>query len=229
MKKLMNEKLKNNYIDKYSLREYINSSLIKNCELHIFDKNELISTINEEMHYMYFLVHGKAKVYTLLSTGKSLLICFNKPLSIIGDIEFMDNNLADCYVLTLEESICLALPIDKIKEFAYEDQNFLKFIITSLHKKLRNNSTYSAINMLYPLENRFASYILSILPSTSLDSLIVEIEGVTHIAELLGSSYRHLNRVIKTLSDKNILKKEKNIIRILNLEDLKSLANDLYK
>ena len=103
---------------------------------------------------------------------------------------------------------------------------FLRFIISSLEKKLRNNSLYSSINILYPLENRFASYLLSVVPS---DSNTITIEGVNHISELLGSSYRHLNRVIKALIDSNIIKKTKKEIHILDISKLEAFAKDIYK
>ncbi|MBM6837426.1 helix-turn-helix domain-containing protein, partial [Clostridium saudiense] len=88
------------------------------------------------------------------------------------------------------------------------------------------NSLYSSINILYPLENRFASYLLSVIPSYS---NTITIEGVNHISELLGSSYRHLNRVIKSLVDSNIIKKNKNEIHILDIKELESLAKDIYR
>lgn len=226
MKKIKDKKLLDKYIKENLLYKYLNSELINNCELHIFNKNEMICVLNEDMNYMYFLVKGKAKVYTFLSTGKSLLLCFITPLSIMGDIEFLGNPAADCSVKALESCHCIAIPITKVKNFAYDDATFLRFIISSLEKKLRNNANSSSINMLYPLENRFASYILS-LPISSTNT--VEIDELTHISELLGSSYRHLTRVIKNLSDKHFIIKESNLITILNMGELKKLAMDIYK
>lgn len=226
MKQIINDNLFKSYIEKYRLDTYLNDDLLNNCQVHIFDKNENICLLNEKLEYMYFLVKGKAKVTTLLSSGQSLLLCFNKPLSIIGDLELLDNPYADCNVLTLESCICLAIPIWAIHKYGYNDSTFLRFIISSLEKKLRINSLYMSINILYPLENRFASYLLSVLPSYS---DFITIEGVNHISELLGSSYRHLNRVIKSLCDNNIIEKKKNQIRILNLKKLEDLAKDIYK
>lgn len=226
LKKSKDNTLLKTYIKKYLLDSFLNKDLINYCELHTFKKNEMICTLNETMNYMYFLVKGKAKIYTLISTGKSLLLSFTTPLSIMGDIEFLDNPAADCSVQALESCHCIAIPIDKVQKFACNDPKFLRFIISSLEKKLRNNSNFSSINMLYPLKNRFASYLLSI-PNT--DDKIVEIEELTHISELLGSSYRHLNRVIKDLCDTNIILKELNTIKILNIDRLKMLALDIYK
>ena len=86
-----------------------------------------------------------------------------------------------------------------------------------------------SINILSPIENRFASYLISSLPSNSPRELIVDIDGINNLSELLGASYRHLNRVIKNLSDEKIIKKDKNSIQILNIDKLKDLAKDEYK
>ena len=59
--------------------------------------------------------------------------------------------------------------------------------------------------------------------------IFVDIDGINNLSELLGSSYRHLNRVIKNLSDLKIIEKNKNTIKILNLEKLTLLAQDIYK
>lgn len=226
MKQILNDNLFRYYIKKYKLDTCLNNDLLNNCQVHIFDKNENICLLNEKLEYMYFLVKGKAKVTTLLSSGQSLLLCFNKPLSIIGDLELLDNPYADCNVLTLENCICIAIPLWSIHKFGYNDTVFLRFIISSLEKKLRSNSIYSSINILYPLENRFASYLLSVLPS---NCDFITIEGTNHISELLGSSYRHLNRVIKSLCDNKIIEKNKNQIQILNIKNLEKLAKDIYK
>ena len=66
-----------------------------------------------------------------------------------------------------------------------------------------------SINILSPIKNRFASYLISSLPSRDSKPAIVDIDGVNNLADLLGSSYRHLNRVIKELSDEKIIKKTK--------------------
>lgn len=229
MKKLINKNILIYYANKYCLHSYLNKDLLNSLEIHTFNKNEYLCSLNEKLFYMYFLVEGKYKVTTLVSSGKSLLLCFNTPLSIMGDIEFIENSYADCNVQALEPCICLALPLNKIKEYGYTDPVFLRFIISSLQKKLRRNSSYMSINILSAIENRFASYLISSIPTNISGEILVDIDGITNLAELLGSSYRHLNRVIRNLSDLKITEKNKNAIKILNLEKLTLLAQDVYK
>lgn len=229
MKKLNDKDLLDYYVNKYSLNTYLNKNLLNSLEIHTFNKNEYLCSLNEKLLYMYFLVNGKYKVTTLLSSGKSLLLCFNTPLSVMGDIEFIENPYADCNVQALDKCVCLGLPSNKIKEYGYNDPIFLRFIISSLQKKLRRNSSYMSINILSPIENRFASYLVSSIPTNNYEEIFVDIDGINNLSELLGSSYRHLNRVIKNLSDLKIIEKNKNTIKILNLEKLNLLAQDIYK
>lgn len=226
MHNINDNKLLNLYIKKFSLNKFLNKNLMQGCTLCQFNKGEKLSILNTNLNSLYFLVNGKAKVYTLLSNGKSLLLNFITPLSIIGDIEFVENLPADCFIEALEICTCISIPFNIIKKHGENDFVFLKFIISSLSKKLRINSIYSSINMLYPLKNRFASYLLS-LPNGK--DNIVEIESIQHVSELLGTSYRHLNRIIKELTDNNIIIKKSNKIELINLDLLNNLAKDIYK
>ena len=66
MKKLNNKDLLINYINKYSLHSYLNKNLLNSLEIHTFNKNEYLCSLNKKLFYMYFLVHGKYKVTTLV-------------------------------------------------------------------------------------------------------------------------------------------------------------------
>ena len=50
---------------------------------------------------------------------------------------------------------------------------------------------------------------------------------MTEMATLLGTSYRHLNRVIRELSDKGIVSKKNGKISVLDYVALKELAGGL--
>lgn len=214
------------YINKFNLKSYLNENLLNSSEVKYFKNGDTICRINEKINYLYFLVQGRTKVHTLLSTGKSLLLTLDKPLSLIGDLESFTSPLAHCTVVALEDCICISIPTDKVLMHGSNDPVFLKFIINSLGNKLRSTSNYSSINLLFPLENRFASYLLSI-PSNN-DNNIIKIDKLTLVAELLGTSYRNLTRIIKQLSEKNILIKNGNIVTILNKHDLLLLAKDIF-
>ncbi len=219
------------YIEKYDIDNIFESNMKDYMELHLFSKDEHICRSNERITYFYFLVDGRAKAYTLLSNGKSLLLRFYNPLQVIGDIEFLElDTAADCNMAAVKECLCIGISLDNIRKYASNDSTFLKYICKSLGKKLSNHSTSSSINLLYPLENRLASYILAITPEQDgcpLDGIITD--NLIEIAELLGASYRHLIRVLNKFYENKLIKKDNNLLIILDRKSLQELAGDLYE
>lgn len=85
--------------------------------------------------------------------------------------------------------------------------------------------------MLYPLENRLASYIVAISPSTKNEEKndIIFDGNLTEISELFGTSYRHLLRILNKLCSQATIKKNDDYYEILNMSILEELAGELYE
>ncbi len=126
----------------------------------------------------------------------------------------------------IEEAYCIGLSFKKVREKLLNDAKFLRFICSSLGNKMDTVSRNGSINLLYPLENRLASYIMA---TREEGNRVVFNETLTEIAELLGTSYRHLLRTINNLINREVLKKDNYGYEIINEEILRSLAVDLYK
>ena len=178
--------------------------------------------------YFYFFVKGRAKVYISTPNGKSLLIRFYSPLQLIGEAEITCDKDADCNIQAIEDCICIGIPINIIQEISTYDPKFLKFICQSLSYKLTSTSASTSLNMLYPLENRLASYLLALYPSDLNPEDKVMTDNFTQLAELLGADYRHFLRIVDKLCSKNIIKKEKRSLVIVDRQALSELAVDLY-
>lgn len=226
MEKSRDTNLLNFYIEKYDLDKLFSADMTKHMEIHIFNKNEHICSSNSSLEYFYFFIEGKVKVYLLLQNGKSLLLRFYNPLKLVGDIELFNPDIASANVQTIEKSLCIGIPMDMMRKYAADDTKFMRYISFSLGYKLDKMSKSSSINLLYPLENRLASYILAINGTSNTDEFLTN--KLTEIADLLGASYRHLNRTLNKLCSQGIIKKEKNSIQILDKEALIDLAGDIY-
>ena len=229
MKRINDRNLLENYIRAFDLDSMFSKDMRPYMTLMSFDRGECICNTGDELEYFYINVKGKLKVYTLMENGKSLLLRFNKPLSLLGDVEFMSGYKIKCNVDSLNESHLIGIKVEDIRKHVMDDPVFLSFVIKSLGYKLYNISNSTSINLLYPLEKRFASYIISISgeEASSKDMNEIKTTNMTEMATLLGTSYRHLNRVIRKLSDKGIIRKNKGNISVLNHEALKELAGGL--
>ncbi len=91
--------------------------------------------------------------------------------------------------------------------------------------KLASLSVSNSVNILYPLENRLASYILASYTNEDNNNT----ENLTQIAEFLGTSYRHLLRVVKEFELEKIIKRDNKKLVILDKDKLEDLAGDLYQ
>ena len=226
MERISDEKLFNYYLCKQKLDLFLDAEMVSRMELYQLMKGESLCNIGEELNYMYFLIKGKLRITTTQPNGNSLLLMFYNPLSIIGDIEFTTNFPVRVNV----ESVCMShlIRIDfRYLEKSFEKYpEFLRYILKTISYKLYSLSNYTSINLLYPVENRFASYIISTVENGK-KSMFIDGKGnlkLTEIAELLGTSYRHLNRVIQKLCNLSIISRSKESIVIINEDKLNHLT-----
>lgn len=227
MKKIIDDEKLSYYISRFNMNEIFSIDMKPYMQLFFFNKNEHICKSEEKIDYLFFFVHGKAKVYSTLSNGKSLLLCFYKPFKVIGELEFIDFETADSNIQVIEETYCVGIPMEKIRELLLDDPKFLRYMCSSLGEKLIRLSNYSSINLLYPLENRLASYILAV---TDFNENNITFDGnLSEVSELLGTSYRHLLRTLNLLCKQKIIKKNNHYYEIADKILLQKLAGDLYE
>lgn len=232
MEKIEDTFIIENYYNEVKINSLFDKDIKNHIKLFKFERNEYICREGEELTHCMFIIEGKAKVFKTLLNGKNLLLCFYKPFQVLGDIEIIKNQATTATVQALSTCYCLAISMEKAREELTNDSKFLKVISGSLAEKLSAISLNSSINLLYPLENRLASYINeSLVPIESQNSKVyIDFdENLVNLAELLGSSYRHLLRTFNGLCKKGILEKDNIGYRVINKEGLSDLAGDLYQ
>ena len=206
MKKIEDPFIIEKYYNELNMQEIFINDVTKHMKLLKFDKYEYLSREEEDLEYLLFFIQGKAKVFKTLPNGRSLLLAFYNSIRVIGDIEIVKNQSATSTIQALSTCYCLAIPMKKARLELTNDRKFLKFTCESLAEKLAAVSMNSSINLLYPLENRLASYINEFLTNDEDSNIYIDFdENLVNIAELLGSSYRHLLRTLNTLSKKGVL------------------------
>lgn len=225
--------------DDRKLEEYINKNKLNNIflenmkeymTLYMFNKNEYICKEGEVLENIFFLVEGKAKVYKMLENGRSILLSFYNPIKIIGDVEFVRSTVADCNVQAIKDTYCIGIKFDIVRSKLINDCKFLLNMCTYLGEKISVSSNNSSINLLYPLENRLASYMIAYINIEDCNNKkFIFKESYHEIAELLGTSYRHLNRTLNKLCNEGILKKDGREYIVEDFNKLSYLAGDLYK
>ena len=231
MQQIYNINELNYYVDKFHITDIFEKDMRDYMELHLFHKGEQIYRTSEKIEYLYFLVKGKFKVFTVPKNGRALLLRFYQPFQVLGDVELLCHVDSICNLEVLNEVLCIGISVETILSYCMKDTKFLNYIAQNLARKLMESSISSSINLIYPLENRLASYIIASLQEDEDFKCIVGIatNKLTDMADFLGTSYRHLNRTLSILHNRKLIKKERNFIEILDIKKLEELAGDLYK
>lgn len=219
------------YIDKYNLNGILDDAIRNNLKLYRFSPGEHIARNDELLDKFYFFVEGKAKVYSLLENGKSLLVRFYKPLDIIGEVELFSHERNICNLQAISEVFCIGIKSEIIKKSFNTNHELLVYLCRSLSKKLLNFNVSSSINLTYPVENRLAGYLVAISDSDREKITTVEqihTDNMSELADLLGTSYRHLSRTINKFTSEGIICKKNKDFVILNKKKLKKLAREIY-
>lgn len=218
------------YTQQFSLTEVFDQDLLDRFELQSLKRGEIICSPDEPLEKFHLLVEGKLKIYTQQENGKKTLISFYRPLSVIGDLEFQTGYQPNAIVEAQEASKVLSAPIGFVRDHTRECPRFLRFVIKQLSHKLYTYSRIATMNFVYPLENRVASYLHSLIVIDDDQRLEeIRVNSMEEMANLLGTSYRHLSRVLKSLEERGILQRNRGKLQITNFEALNLLSIELFE
>ncbi|WP_160032267.1 Crp/Fnr family transcriptional regulator [Paenibacillus sp. An7] len=223
-----NQPLIYSYLQKINLHEFFSIEDLNKIQLCSFAKGENMISAGEPLKEMFFLVEGKVKVYTITAEDKRLIIRFQKNPAMLGDIEFANEEAAMNSVEASTECIALRISYKNLKDIIGDNPSFLLLLLKSIAQKFRTKTNFTTFLVLYPVEVRFASYLLSISTDSKGNLFREEMKNssLIEIADTIGTSYRHLNRVIQKLCDQQIIERIDGTIHIKNINKLRNLAKD---
>lgn len=183
-----------------------------------FQKNDYICTQGQAITELTYILSGKVKIVRSLFNGKEhILETLNQP-QILGDVELMTNQPAGSSVIALEDIQAVQLPLNN-KEELLKDPVFLYQIGRNLAMALHKQGITASTNASYSVKERLATHILK-----SEEENIFQLSP-SILASRFGTSYRHVQRVIKQFIDQGIIEKEAfKTYRILERQTLEKLA-----
>jgi len=225
MKRISNKDLLKEYIDKHNIEDILDTEILDYAQLHFYKKEEFILKAESMIEYYYLLVEGKIKISYLFENGKSNLLKFYSDFNTIGDLELFKNIPILCNIDAVEDTYLIAIPSEILRKKYFNNIKFLHHLIDSLSDKLYTTINNSSYNFVYPLINRLSSYLVEHLTNKNYITLN---SSFLEIAQFLGTTYRHLNRTLKELEEKEIIKCEDKTVFILDEDGLRELAKNVY-
>ncbi|MCH4886519.1 cyclic nucleotide-binding domain-containing protein [Acidaminobacter sp. JC074] len=221
MRKVKSKSLLNKYIKKYQLQGIFEDHLRGLIEVHEFEVGELIIREGNMQAFYYFLVEGKAKVCPSSVEGQVVLLDFMTPIDLIGDIEYVNERENYHDVLALKRTVLIAIPLDYVDKYLHDNVHFHRFVSSVMARKIMNTSLKFSRAMMYPLNVRFASYLLEHYEDELNQVITVKFKEV---ADYFGITARHLRRVMLDFETRGILERKVGAIVVHDLDALKKEA-----
>lgn len=223
MEKIFDKKIISKYLNNKSYRNYFSSEFDKYVYLVKYKQNEKIINQGDEATTLYLLIEGKCRVFAINKEGKVLVINTIVAPALIGEIELIGED-DPFFVEAIEKSTLLALPYKDVKNKLLKDNKFLNQLCIDLIEKEREHALNLTQVSSYPLENRLAKF----LNENAYNNKITLKKTI--IAESLGVSYRHLEKVMNDFVLEGILKKERLVYTIIDKKALldKAAVLDIF-
>lgn len=210
-----------------SYNEFLNIFNDFNFLKPLFDSNyivektwkngEFLCRTGEDMDFLYFIKSGRGKVYTNLINGKEVMYKVYQKGMIAGDVEFLLGNKTTCNIISTDQLSSFVVPVDKLSKTQWDQLYVL--LSKSVANKFITSSRQQAVRLGYTIEERLSYYLLYEYKD--------EIFSMEELALNLGSTYRHLSRLLKKLTNENIIKLNKKKVEILDREYLENLSSDI--
>ncbi|MFS0554508.1 Crp/Fnr family transcriptional regulator [Brevibacillus sp. 179-C9.3 HS] len=228
MKEIQDRERLQQYLHAHQLEAVFYEPLLPHLSLYCFDQGELICAQGESAENLYVLVKGKVKIYTTSPEGKTLILSFKKPLEVIGDIEYVRGIPYLNSVEAASSVHMIGIHYRWLKKYGSDYAPLLQFFLQIITQKFCVKSNSLSFNLLYPVEVRFARYLLSVsteeLKADKKEQ--ISTSNLMDAANMIGTSYRHLNRVIQQFCKEELIERTHGFILIKNREGLAELASD---
>ncbi|MCA0971939.1 Crp/Fnr family transcriptional regulator [Halobacillus litoralis] len=223
MKEIKESKVK---IEDYGLERVFTQATIERMKYFEVKKGDILCVKGDSLEHMYFLLSGKIKIHTVSQEGKGLILRFKTPMAIIGDVEYIQGTEVFHTVEAVTDGYMVGISFQDLRMFEQENTRFLHYLLEVISHKFYTESHASTLNMLYPVDVRLASYLLSISEDGKGSMFHEEMRtsNLQEFADVMGTSYRHLNRILLNFHEQGIIERKRGSIRIKDLDLLREKA-----
>ena len=181
-----------------------------------FKRGEMMVRYQDPIGELQFMAAGRAKVFSVMGNGRAVLHTVFQGFEVIGDLEFLQGyRRATTDIQAVSDVVLLCIPLGSCGDQLLQDDKMLRVLGNELAKKLERSSRQGAQNLLYPLSDRLAAYLLF----SAQEGIFSE--NLTQTSELLATSYRHLLRTLKGFCEQGLIRR---IPRGYEIVDRRSLG-----
>lgn len=166
-----------------------------------YEKGEFLIREGERNDYLFFTHSGAVKCFSYATNGKEQFITYLKASDAIGLVGSIWGKPAISNIQAIHKCQCLALPLTFCRHELLDDNKFLRYLCRQLGDTLESCNSYLRVIQCSSTESKIAAVILS-----STENGVCAL-SLSSTAELVGTTYRHVLRVLNKFCSDGILEK----------------------
>lgn len=182
-----------------------------------YEKNYLVKSRGELLNEVMILLHGEVKTEMMELDGKIIQIEDMKGPTILAlGATFSKDSTLPVDIITTEKSLIAYIKKDIIFDLCMENKEFLKELIMHLGTKFNFISQKLWFITLNNLKSKILFYLNEKRKS---NERVINLEySIEQLSHLFGVTRPALSRAFSKLEEEGIIRKEGNIIHIINEE-----------
>lgn len=189
-------------------------------------KGESIFRAGDPLSNLYAVYQGSCKDFSIREDGTEVINNFYLGGDIIG-LESIPNKKHWFSLKALEDAQLCVIPIEVIFSLIEKHPTLLMRFLHIFSYKMQNDYQ---VNISTNAQQRVADFILNIVLRMQERTIGLAYQlpmGQVDISQFLGMSHETVNRVLAKFRHQNIIDLNKKVIRVLDIELLKSLASPI--
>jgi CRP/FNR family transcriptional regulator len=188
------------------------------------EKNGLIFSEGDPADGFYIVVDGQVKIYKISLEGKEQILHIFGPGEPFGEVPVFSGQAFPASAVALTACRLLFFPRARFIELISEDPSLSLNMLAVLSKRLRQFTLQIENLSLKEVPARLASYLLLLSEEQENSDQVRLRISKGHLASFLGTIPETLSRMLKKMSEENLIRVDGRNIRILDTEGLEMLA-----
>ena len=197
MKEIADAGMLNDYMTKNQIENLFETKQLpfRLCE---YDRGEILNNIRDSGSCLQFVVAGEVQIYAVRSDGSRYPLCYLDGFTLLGDMEFCGEGCLPFLVEAVRKVHCIVGRVCRGRAALWTGSGVVRCVGGWGSHKLalisRQDAEYST------LEEKLLHYLQQECPGGRL-------HGVEHAASHLHCSRRQLQRLLRSLTDRQVIEK----------------------
>lgn len=211
------------------LQEVQNTPLIvKSSKDLYFKKGEDPLSSGDTLHYFYFIMSGKIKIYDIeFATSKEQTLYMLSHGDMFDIVSLLDGKPNQYISEVLEDTHLIQVPLTDVKQMILSDAKFRQYFYAYVASQLKSMENLAVSLSFYDVYQRVLQLFARYTKTANGESKLDVIDNLSHddLASMVGSVRKVVNRAIGKIKKDGIIEVSRKNIHIKNFQKLLDKLN----